>query len=439
MKRIRFDEVRSLIPDSELLRPLLDLAASIARPDPDRSWAGSGELETLGDRLIDPDHLAERLPRLLEELRDHVDVVYGSLIEALHGLAQEEPKGAADAILRAASAERLAGRTSSSAALSDAAVRLSRRFPDRRQALPVLLAAARIAREAGLLDRAEARYLEAMEIARALGDRGAAARSAVGLGNLLVDRGRWTEALERYDEADAWVGGPGAPLPESWHLPLNRSIVARQRGRHDEARMFLHRAREAAAAFPDEESGTILDNAEGQILQEEGRLAEAEIAYRLAMRSATHSDGSVTVALNLAETLLLQGRGQEAGELLREAETRAIRDGVVRRLPELYTLMGRVASERGIREAFVFFERALAIASERELPPFERAKVLEAYAAHELQQGEREVAISLAGEAATIYRELKDPSRESRALASVGAARSTRTFDQGSDEEDERA
>jgi len=430
MKPIRLGELLALIPDSDTLRPLLDRMAATAAPDPGRAWAASGEVETLGDRVVDPERLERSLPRLLDDVRAHLEVVYGSVARAARELAAGRPEEAAEAFLEAAEVERAVGRSEEAAALAHPAAELVSRFSDRSRSIPVLIAAARLCRVAGRSDEAEAWYRTAAQIGSALGDCAGAARSGVGWGNILVDRGRWGEALARYEEAEGWVERTAAPLPERWHIPLNRSIIARRENRLDDAARELDRAREAARAFPAEDSATILDNAEGQLLAASGRLDEAEMAFRFALARAGDAESVVTVSANLADVLLHRGRELEAGEVVRQAEAIAIRAGVVRRLPELYTLLGRVAATRGNPEAFVFFERALEVTRDREMPSFERAQVLEAYAAHELQKGERESAGALLEAAGRIYEELGDGVGVSRVLELRSAAESGRNSEE---------
>jgi hypothetical protein len=103
--------------------------------------------------------------------------------------------------------------------------------------------------------------------------------------------------------------------------------------------------------------------------------------------------------LNLAEALLAQRRLLDAADEARFAEQEAIRGGLAPKLPEVYRLLGRIASEDGEPDAFVLFERALELVRDRALPPLEEAMTLQAYAAHEARRGDDDVARALREEA----------------------------------------
>ncbi|HSH75002.1 MAG TPA: hypothetical protein VLA09_04945, partial [Longimicrobiales bacterium] len=137
-----------------------------------------------------------------------------------------------------------------------------------------------------------------------------------------------------------------------------------------------------------------------------GAFAEAVDQLRAALEVTGHARAGVTIRLNLAEALLAQGRGLEAAEHAREAEREAIQARLVSKLPEVYRLLGRIASTEGISDAFVFFERALQLGRERGLPRLEEALTLQAYAEAEAARGEAEAATELAALAGRLFETL---------------------------------
>jgi tetratricopeptide (TPR) repeat protein len=141
---------------------------------------------------------------------------------------------------------------------------------------------------------------------------------------------------------------------------------------------------EAAAAY--------IDNAWGQLRMAQGSFPEAEERFRAALDRADGARARVTIRLNLAEALLAQARHLDAAEHAREAERDAIRAGLVPKLPEVYRLLGRIASSEGDEDAFVLFERALEIIRERALPALEEAVTLQTYAEAEARRGESDTA-----------------------------------------------
>ncbi len=406
MTPLTVDEIRDLLPEVDSVGPLIERILASARPDGSRKWTVSGELETLGDRVPALREVADQLPELLESVRAHLEQLYREVLEALECLSRDDPEGSAQHLLGAAQLERSVGRLRQAGAFTESAVRLTARFRIRERALPIFFAGARIARTEGRWREAEHRYREAGRIAAATEDAPSAARAGVGLGNLAIDRGLWQLALQRFQDAERWVKAAREPLPERWHLPLNRSIVAREEGRIHDAERELERARSLAPGG-EAEAEAILRNARGQLLRDRGRVEEAELAFREALGHAAAADAQVTISSNLADALLAQGRFLEAGEVARTAEETALSNSVVSRLPEVYSLLGRVAEARGHADAFVFFERALEIVDARKLPELERARILEAYASYLLGKGDEEAAAAYRDRAVRIYRTLE--------------------------------
>lgn len=420
------DEIVGLFPEEvEDLRPLLDRLIRLSQADESRRWSGSGELGTIGERLVDPTVLEREIPAILSRVSDHLTAVYGAMSRALCLVSEHRPEDALGAFLEAAEHEQEMGRPDRAEAYVGAAVRLAGRVHDRRKAIHVFLRGARVARGRGRWSVSDARYREALGIARD-GDRpDLAARAAVGRGNLAIDRGRWRDALRWYEEAEGFLGEGLEEAAERWHIPLNRSIVFREQGRLDLAERELDRATERAGALGDGTATPILENARGQLYRAAGRDEAAELAFRTALEAAVDPDARVTIGVNLADTLLAMGRVLEAGEAARSAEETAFRAGNVVRLPEVYRVLGEVGAAREHADAFLFFERALEVIRERELPEVERAAVLEAYARHDEAAGHLESARERLREANELYTELDtDPGieRTRRLLDGVEAA-----------------
>ena len=96
---LRLDDLRDLLPDMEELTPLLDEVAGTALPDPRRRWAASGELETLGRRLVQPDELEARIPLLVEAARARAEALYTGTAAAIRALSEGDPARAAHRLL----------------------------------------------------------------------------------------------------------------------------------------------------------------------------------------------------------------------------------------------------------------------------------------------------------------------------------------------------
>jgi len=423
MKSLSVEEIRRLLPDVEELRPLLEEVDAAARPDAERRWTASGELGTVGERLVRPDQVDGLIPEVIERIRERTAALYGSAAQAIHALADDDRQGALDALVHGAEAQASMGHPGVAEALIAAALRQIDAVPDRSSALPALLSGARLARAVGRWQAAESRYLKALTLARDADDVQQAATAAVGAGNVAVDRGLWALARSRYDEAETWVRRLGSEAPESWHLELNRSIVAREEDRLLEAEEHWKRAKELATGLSDREmdgpTRAILSNARGQILHARGLDEEAEVAFKHALDAARHPDARVTIAVNLAEVLLERGRALEAGEVARDAEELALGARVIPRLPEVYRILGRVAAARGHADAFVLFERALDVIRGQRLPDVERARTLEAYGRYDKDRGEVQTGRARLREAAQILGRLGCRGAQSRVQALI--------------------
>lgn len=406
MKPLRVDQITEALPGLDELRPVLDHVLANSVPDQERTWTGSGELGTVGERLVDVDALEGAAGELAGRVRDHLERIYRQVARAARALQGGDRAGAARALVEAAEVEEAAGRLDRAEAYALAAHEVARSLKDRGPAALALRRAARAARGLGKLREALERYREAHEVSRDSFDPRVAAEAAIGAGNVLEQQGRWQEAEEWYRNALQVLGSHDAWLPERWHACLNVHITLRSRGRVEESIPWIEEAEEVAATIGDASARVYLENARGQLEMARGEFEEAERRLRDALASADDPMARVTVRLNLAETLLARERTLEAAEEAREAEREAIASSVVPKLPEAYRLLGRIASAEENPEAFVLFERAIRIVRDRDLPRFEEALTLQAYAEFEAARGEEETGRELRERALEIYGEL---------------------------------
>jgi len=406
MRRLTIDDVRQVLPALDELDPALSLLLARSIPDPDRTWSGSGEVDTAGVRLVPPDTLEQAAEQLAEAEGLHLLAVYRALGSALALLGSGDGVGAAYALLEAAALEEDRDRPERAEAYAKAAHRVSR---DARNQQPAALALRRWARASstlGRLDEASGRYEESHQASTAMSDARGAAVAAIGAGNVLEKQGRWADAEHWYHKALRALEGLDQPVPERWHGLLNVHIVMRARGALQECVVWLEQAEEAAEALGDASARPFLENARGQLSMWSGEPEQGERWFRSALRSAANARAKVIIELNLAEALLAQNRTLEAAETVREAERKTLATGLSEKLPEVYRLLGRIASADGHASAFVLFERALELASERELPLLEEAMTLQAYANAEELRNENDSATHLHQEATKRYQAL---------------------------------
>jgi tetratricopeptide (TPR) repeat protein len=407
MRRLTLDEVRSALPELEELRPVFDHLLANSEPDPGKAWLGSGQLGTVGSRLVDGMAIERDVGALAAREARSLAAVYEAAARALAGLASGRRDVAADALLSAAALEEGRDRPERAEAYAAAAHRMARDETDQRPATLALRRWARAARSQGKLSEALARYARAHEAALALRDARGAAEAAIGAGNVLEEQGRWADSAAWYRKALRAVAESESGTPERWHALLNLAIVTRSGGDLEAGERWLREAEAAAAAVDDADTArSAIENAWGQLAMARGSFGEGELRLRAALDAASGARARVTIGLNLAECLLAQGRGMEAAELAREAERDAIHAGLVPKLPEVYRLLGRIASSEGDADAFVLFERALEIIRERGLPVLEEASTLQAYGECEARRGDAEAARHLLKEASERFQAL---------------------------------
>ncbi len=392
-RRLRFEEVRPLIPDIEELEPLVERLIRLSEPDPGSRWAGSGALATLGSRLVDPSHLEAAVPDLIEEVRSRTEEILTATVRALGLCSSHEPEAAVPLLAEAAQRELERGRLRAAYALSASALRVADHLLDRRVALQAYLVVARVRRIEGRLDESRVAYGAALDLARRAEQTLQAATAAIGLGNLEVDHHDWIAARRWYDVAEELLGGATDVPPHRWHLALNRCILAREEGDLDAAEGFLAKARALSHGDPD--AVPIVSNARGQLLFARNELRAAESAFREALTHVRAADARITIRVNLAETLVARGHLILAQDEARAAEEDALAHGVTSRLPEVYRMLGEVAAAAGLPDAFLFFEQALEVIDSRALPLAERIRVLEAYANFHARNGDEPAAESL--------------------------------------------
>lgn len=406
MTRLTFDDVRRSLPHLDELRPVLDHLLTRSAPDADRKWSGSGELGTAGTRLVDARGAAETSASLAEREHQHLASVYRAVTESVQHLDRGDHTAAALALLRVASIEEQRDRPGRAEAYAEAAHRAARSGPDQSTTGLALRRWGRAARAQGKLAEAEEHYASGYEIARAVGDLRGGAEAAIGAGNVLQEQGRWVESEAWYRRALSTLDELAEPAEQRWHALLNLHVVLRSRGETEASISSLEEAERVAQALGDESATQFIENARGQLHMARDAFDLGERNFRAALESSTGAQASVTIRLNLAECLLALDRSLDAAEEAREAEREALVAGLVTKLPEVYRLLGRIASAQANPDAFVLFERALEIVESRGLPKLEKALTLQAYATAEARSGDPEAANQLLELAADLYREV---------------------------------
>jgi len=418
---MRVSTVLAALPQGVALDALRDFVISKSRPDPNRRWASSGELGTVGDRLVELSGLGADLSRLAKREAERVARLHTAAAFAMEALQRGDAEEAFSHCIEQGEAEERDGRSAEAEGWYLSAYGIARDAGVNRASTALRLAA-RTARTLGRLEAASERYEIAWREAEAMGSEQDRIVAATGRGNVAVDQGQWSEALEWYHRALALLGERQVPRRERWQLLQNLGIVHRRSGRLKESREFLAQAEKEAARMDDPDAEVEIGNGWGQLLLSEGDPRGAELFFRRALAGASTPRARATIQVNLGEALLTQGRALEAGECAREAEAEAIAGGVMAKLPEVYRLLAAVMRARGETDSFVFLEQGLALIRDRGLPGYEEALTLEALGELHMAEGESERGEGELERAAEIYREI-GMAAESERLRNTGGNR----------------
>lgn len=402
---LRVADLFALLPRVVELRPFLDLLIMRSATDPDRRWAGSGELGTVGDRVIDPDGILEASRKLVRSEADRLERLVERASAIVEAFVRDDPGDAVDLLIEQGRAEEDRGREVEAEAWYMAAHRLAKDhgLPAAPRALRM---AARTARAGGRLGEASRRYEDAWRGAVDLDLEDDTIIAAIGRGNVEVDRGRWSVAELWYERALARLGEGGPPRRERWQVLQNLAIVHRRSRKLDEARRCLELAASEGERLADPKAAVEVENGWGQLLLAEGDPRGAELHLKRAFELAREPRARVTIGVNIGEALLAQGRTLEAAERARQAEAEALAGGVTVKLPEVYRLLTEVSVARDQPEAFVLLERALELIREGRLPAYEEALTREAYGRLRLAQGDEARGRAEMDRAAEIYSRL---------------------------------
>lgn len=401
----RVSTLLGALPAGVPLEAFRDFLIAHSRPDPDRRWAASGELGTVGDRIVDLAGLSAEISRLAKREAERTARRLTTAARVTEALQKGDAQEAFSLNLAEGEREESEGRTVEAEGWYMAAYGIAREA-GLVQTPTALRMAARAARTLGQLEVASGRYEIAWREADALGSEQDRIIAATGRGNVAVDQGRWDEALEWYERGLSLLRGDPHPRRERWQLLQNLAIVHRRTGNLQGAKAMLEGAAKEGDRLRDPDATVEIGNGWGQLLLVEGDARGAELFFRSALEKAGTPRARVAIQVNLGEALLQQGRALEAGECAREAEAAAIGGGVIAKLPEVYRLLASVAKSRGESDAFVLLEQALSLIRHRKLPPFEEALTLEALGNFHLDEGERERGEAELARAAEIYQEI---------------------------------
>lgn len=377
---MKVEQALRLLPNLEALAPLRTQLLAVSRADERTRWASAGPYLTVGKRAVEAEALRARLDAVLGQVTGHLRALYRAVVDSIEAQERGETAKAIAELQRAGGLEARAGRYKQAEAWYEVALELAVGLSDRGAELELL-------RVRGALSRTLGRYAEAarhcqrsLVLAEAEFNEEAVINACEELGHIHRAMGESSGAQSWYERG---LGLNGTHGVRSGWLLLRLGDLARERGDVLAAAGLLDRAREHMRVGADAAGMAQTLSAQGQVHIAQGHVSTALTCYREALVWARQgpepANHEVDIRIRLAELALESGRWLESEADLRQAEQAALAHGLVYRLVEIYTLLGRLSGRGGEETGFVFFEQALELCRALELDGLVAAEVCEAY------------------------------------------------------------
>ena len=368
----------ALVPDCEEFLPLRDAVIGTSRVDREKMWDRSSAYATLGKRVVDAARLEELVPRVVERAQQRLREIFSLVAAAIREQQAGDLAAAAQTLVRAGEMEEADRHLDRAEKIYTMALEVADGLRDRAPQILALRRLGRTLRAAGRLDEAWGWYERSYELACDEGDVAGQAIACQGLGNLCDDRGHREHSRFWNERGLRLAVALDSPSLE-WPFHNNLAVLAMLRGELAEAEEILARSRSCIEAAGEPGALPFWYNNRGLLLTESGDAAGAEAAFREALEGGPDPWWEMTILVNLGHALVRQDRLFEAEEEARRAEEIAIVGRFIPDLVDVYELLGELARNRCDEEGFVFYEQALRVCRERDLPAKTVASVHHGY------------------------------------------------------------
>ena len=378
---MRVEQALRMLPEAEGLAPLRALLLSSARA-PDDDWGSGAPYRTIGRCEASPETMLQNVAEASARVQAHLGELWERYISALEHVDHNDSAAATAALLANGRQEQESGRLVQARAWFQSARTLAEGLKDRKPEVETQLALGELALFLGFYEDAAREFQRALVLAEFDFDQTSAIRAAKGLGDVAVERAAWTGANAWYSRA---LRLAEAMPHERWVAQLHHAVaeLARRMGDLNAASVSVRAARERFESLGDSHEMARVLTTQGLIEGQHGLHARASAALSEALalvRSGAPDLGlEVFIRIQIARVHVEQRRYLEAEEELRRAEDLAIAANLLRRLAEIYSLLGTARGEQGDETAFVFFEQALEIARMLDRWPIAEAQVLYDY------------------------------------------------------------
>lgn len=376
--RLLVERALALVPEGEDFLPLTDAVIGASFADVDKRWARSSAYATVGKRVVDPARMEEMIPSIVRKAQERLEALFTLVVQALREQQAGNLAAAAELLVRAGELEESDRRLEKAEKVYALALEVADDLREKGPQILALRRLGRVARAAGRLQEGWARYEQSYQLSRDEMHVPGQAIACQGLGNICSDRGEREDARAWYERGLELARGLDDP-DLSWPFYLNLSNLAILRGELSEAEALLAEARLHIDRAGNGSAVPFWHNSRGVMLVEHGDPEGAERVYREGLERTDAPFWKMTLRINLGHALAGQDRLFEAEEEARRAEELAVVHRFVPDLVDVYDLLGAIARARCDEEGFVFYEQALEVCRERELPRVKEAGIYHGY------------------------------------------------------------
>lgn len=418
--RLLVERALALVPEGEEFLPLADAVIGASFADRDKRWARSSAYATVGKRLVDPARIQEMIPSIVRKAEERLQALFTLVVQALQEHERGNPATAAELLVRAGELEEADRRLERAEKVYTMALEVAADLREKGPQILALRRLGRVARTAGHLQEAWTRYEQSWQLSQDEMNVHGQVIACQGLGNVCSDRGQRGDARRWYERGLEVARGLDEP-DLSWPFYLNLSNLAILRGDLSGAERLLAEARLHIDRAGNENAVPFWYNSRGVMLAEHGDPEGAEHVHREGLARTGDPFWKMTLRINLGHALVRQDRLFEAEEEARRAEELAVVHRFVPDLVDVYGLLGTIARAHCDEEGFVFYEQALEVCRERDLPQVEAAAVYHGYGCLYRACGRPAEAQSYLERARDIYAELGLAPELRRVLDDLGA------------------
>jgi tetratricopeptide (TPR) repeat protein len=410
-----------LLPDLEEVEELRLSFVGASVLDPETQWDSSRAYATIDKRVVSPERIEEVISDAEAAVHQHVARLFSGVRPLLRTLWDGNESEAACHLIELGERQEQSGRYRKARQCFQTALAVSLPLADKSAQILALRRIGRVALALGDLQEALNHYQRSGDLARDAQDLRGQVIAQTGRGNVLAVQGRWDEAEECYrgalhraaesDEAEAY-------RIERAQLYNNLGMVSTRQGRAEQAESWFQKALAIWSEASSSADLAICLHNQALLRERQGGREEARRILDQALDLPIPLALRATIEIDLAESYLADGKISQAVRLGREAEEHAIAARSPYYLAHMYRGLGNIARADGGEDGFIFFEKALQIAREKDYRLVEGETLID-YARLRAQMGEGDEAQAYLETAREIFRELGALHEQARAEAGL--------------------